>query len=285
MIASGLIDKHAARRAFDRAADSYDQAAVLQRELAVRMLERLDYIRLRPRQILDLGCGTGFALDALAQRYPEARLLALDFALAMVQRSRQRDLPPQRLLSLCADIDNLPLADNSVDLVFANATLQWSNDLEHSFAELYRCLRPGGLLLFTTFGPDTLIELRHAWAQVDGGAHVSPFWDMHDIGDALVRTHFADPVLDVERITLTYSDLRALMRDLKHLGAQNPLHQRPRGLTSRQRLAALESAYEPMRTAGRLPSTWEVVHGQAWIGATKHEDAFHLPISAIGRQR
>jgi malonyl-CoA O-methyltransferase len=122
---------------------------------------------------------------------------------------------------LCADAEALPLADDSVDLVFSNATLQWVNDLDASFARALRVLRPGGLLMFSSFGPDTLKELRAAWAAVDDGAHVSPFLDMHDVGDALVRARFADPVMDVERMTLTYDHLRDLMRDLKQLGARN----------------------------------------------------------------
>jgi malonyl-CoA O-methyltransferase len=178
-----------------------------------------------------------------------------------------------------------------VDLVFSNATLQWVNDLDATFRELLRVLRPGGLLLFSTFGPDTLKELRAAWAAVDGGAHVSPFLDMHDIGDALVRARFADPVMDVERMTLTYDDIHALMQDLKQLGAHNALSSRSRGLTGRRRLAALREAYERQRRAGRLPATYEVVHGHAWVTAKAQrqfatDDGVAIPLDAIsGRRR
>jgi len=285
-----VIDKHAARRAFDAAAASYDRVAVLQREIGQRMLERLGYIRLAPRRVLDLGCGTGLALDGLARRYRRAEIVALDFAPNMLRQARRRGHWLNRPRVVCADAERLPLADDSVDLIFSNATLQWVNDLDATFRELLRVLRPGGLLLFSTFGPDTLAELRAAWAAVDGGQHVNPFLDMHDIGDALVRARFADPVMDVERMTLTYPDIHGLMRDLKQLGAHNALAGRPRGLTGRRRLADLSQAYECERSDGRLPATYEVVHGHAWVSAKAQrqfatDDGVAIPLAAIGGRR
>ncbi|KAA6187779.1 malonyl-ACP O-methyltransferase BioC [Thiohalocapsa marina] len=286
------IDKAAARRAFEQAASSYDAAAVLQQEMTSRLLERLDYVRLAPRAVLDLGCGTGFALDGLARRYRQARLYGLDFSVGMLHRARRRGSWRNRPRLLCADLEALPLADASVDLIFSNAALQWANDLDQVFAELQRVLRPGGLLMFTSFGPDTLQELRAAWAAADGGAHVSPFIDMHDVGDALVRARFADPVMDAERITLTYGHVGDLMRDLKQLGARNALSDRARGMTGRRRLAAVQQAYERHRHQGRLPATWEVVYGHAWIGDKQPgqfgnqfatADGVAVPVSAIQR--
>jgi malonyl-CoA O-methyltransferase len=287
------IDKRAARRAFERAAGSYDEAAVLQREIGSRMLERLDYVRLQPATILELGCGTGQGIDALAKRWRKARIIALDLAEAMLRRARRRGTWLNRPRPVCADLEVLPLADDSVDLVISNATLQWASDLERAFAELRRVLRPEGLLMFTTFGPDTLIELRRAWAAADEGehAHVSPFLDLHDIGDALVRAGFADPVMDAERITMTYEGVRDLMRDLKAIGGRNALSDRRRALTGRATLAAMEAAYEHERRDGRLPSTWEVVYGQAWMppGAKapaqqQIDGGVAIPLSAIPRR-
>lgn len=263
------IDKRLARLAFSRSAEHYDEVAVLQREIAQRMLERLDLVRLEPKTLLDVGCGTGFATAALLRRYPKAQVLALDFALPMLRHARQRGRWWRRPLCLCADAECLPIRDNSLDLLFSNATLQWCNDLEHTFAEFLRVLRPGGLLMFTTFGPDTLKELRAAWAAVDGHSHVSAFLDMHDIGDGLVRARFGDPVLDVERLTLTYGDLDGLMRDLKLLGAHNVTRERPRGLTGRHRFQAMREAYEGFRREGRLPASYEVIHGHAWAPPQK----------------
>jgi malonyl-CoA O-methyltransferase len=266
------IDKHRARRAFSRAADTYDEVAVLQREIGDRMLERLDYVRLEPRVVLDAGCGTGAAIDSLARRYRKARIIALDFALPMLAHARRRGSWLRRPGCVCGDIEHLPLRDHSVDLLFSNVVLQWSTDLERVFAECCRVLRPGGLLMFTTFGPDTLKELRAAWAEVDGHSHVSPFSDMHDIGDLLVKASFADPVMDAEWLTVTYSGVDDLMRDLKVLGAGNATAERPRGMTGKERMAAMRSAYESFRSADRLPATYEVVYGHAWAPLQRRGD-------------
>jgi malonyl-CoA O-methyltransferase len=276
------IDKRRARRSFERAASNYDSVAVLQREIADRLLERLEYVRLDPERVLDLGAGTGYAVGALHRRYRRARVIALDFAHGMLLQARQRGGWWRRPLCVCADAESLPLADGAVDLIVSNATLQWCNDLARAFEECLRVLRPGGLFMFTTFGPDTLKELRAAWAAADGHSHVSPFLDMHDIGDALVRARFADPVMDAERLTLTYGHVRDLMRDLKVLGAHNATRERPRTLTGRARLAAVDRAYETYRLDGRLPASYEVVYGHAWAPEQKPgAGGIAVPLSAI----
>lgn len=284
MINAGAIDKDSARRSFERAAVGYDRAAALQREIADRLLERLDYVRLRPRLVVDLGCGTGYAVTGLAKRFGKARILALDFALAMLAQARGRGSWRNRPRCVCGDVEALPLADASVDLIFSSATFQWCNDIQGTFRECLRVLRPGGLLTFTTFGTDTLWELRGAWSTADGHSHVSPFLDMHDIGDALVRARFADPVIDVDRMTVTYQHVRDLMRDLKEIGAHNATSERSRGLTGRRRLAAVEQAYETHRRDGRLPASYEVVFGHAWAPEQRQIDgAVAVPVSAIRR--
>jgi len=267
------LDKRKARRSFSRAAADYDAAAVLQHEMGRRMLERLDYIKLEPRVILDIGCGTGVATGALLKRYPKAEVLALDFALPMLERTRRRGRWLRRPRCLCADLDALPLADQSVDLVFSNASLQWSNGPAQAFADIARVLRPGGLVIFTSFGPDTLQELRAAWAAVDGGEHVHGFIDMHDYGDMLMAAGLADPVMDAERMTLTYTDVMQLMREIKVIGAGNASMQRGGGLVGRKRIAAVCEAYEQFRTSdGRLPVSYEVVHGHAWGAVQRRVD-------------
>jgi len=261
----GLPDKVSARRSFEQAAARYDEAAVLQREVGARLLERLDLMRLQPQRILDLGSGTGYCIDGLFGRYRKADVVALDIAHPMLRRARRRGRWLRRPRCVCADAERLPFPDNSFDLVFSNLMLQWCVDLDTAFGELRRVIRPGGLLLFSSFGPDTLKELRASWREVDGYAHVNTFLDMHDVGDALVRTHFADPVMDVERLTVTYPDVWKLMRELKQIGAHNVTGGRPRGLTGKQRIQRLVEAYEQFRRDGVLPASYEIVNGHAWV--------------------
>lgn len=280
------IDKQRAREAFSRSADSYDAVAVLQREVGRRMLERLDVVKLQPRQVLDAGAGTGIHTEALLGRYPKARVMALDFALPMLQHTQRRGRWLRRPSCICGDLESLPLADASVDLVYSNLALQWVNDLSASFAEVARVLKPNGLFMFSTFGPDTLKELRAAWAQADGCSHVSPFLDMHDVGDMLVQNRFADPVMDMERLTLTYGDATTLMRELKALGAHNATQARPRALTGKRRLQAMLAAYEEFRVDGRLPASYEVVYGHAWAPQQRvtEDGSVHIQAADIGRQ-
>jgi malonyl-CoA O-methyltransferase len=279
----GPFDKTRVRRAFDRADGDYDRHAVLQREIADRLLERLDYCRLDPSRVLDLGTGTGYAADALLRRYRGARVVAMDLAPSMLLRARRRGGWLHRPQVCCGDAECLPLADACVDLICSSTTLQWCNDLGRTFAECLRVLRPGGLLMFTTFGPDTLKELRSAWSAVDGFSHVSPFADMHDVGDALVRARFADPVVDAERLVLTYNRVDNLMQDLRGIGSRNATAERPRGLTGPRRLAALARAYETHRREGRLPASYEVVYGHAWAPQQRSVPGqITVPLSAIG---
>lgn len=260
------LNRKPIRRAFDRASDGFDRAAVLHREVRGRALERLRLLRHTPQRILDLGCGTGQARRWFSQKFPGAQVVSLDSSVAMLRQhgeSLWTRLTRRTAPRICADATALPLRDRSVDCVFSNLMLPWCAP-DRVFAEVRRVLNPGGVFSFTTFGPDTLIELRQAWAQVDRFEHVHAFADMHDLGDALVRGGFADPVLDVERFVLTYADIQALHRDLKSIGSVNALRERHRGLTTRNVYERLKSAYEPYRRDGSLPATFEVVYGQAW---------------------
>jgi malonyl-CoA O-methyltransferase len=265
------IDKRAVRRSFEHAAAHYDAAAVLQHEICARMLERLDLVRHAPSAILDAGSGTGNAIPSLLARYPGATVIALDLAHSMLERARSRLkwwqlLPGLRppLEAVCADLERLPLARESVGFIWSNLALQWVDDLPRALTEMHRVLAPGGLLMFSTFGPDTLRELRQAYAGIDGHTHVSRFTDMHDIGDMLVAAGYGDPVMDMEQVTLTYIDVRALMRDLKAIGAHNATRGRPPALSAKSLLRNVERNYEAHRRDGKLPATFEVVYGHAW---------------------
>ena len=280
-IDSYRIDKARARTSFGRAANTYDAAAILQKQVREEMFNRLDLVKLTPHTILDAGCGTGAASHALQKRFVKSQVISLDFALPMLQKTRigsdttglmhqiKRMLSGVKHNLVCADIESLPLASKSVDLVWSNLAIQWCNDLDAALLEFYRVLQPEGLLTFSTFGPDTLKELRVATGRQDGMTSVSRFIDMHDIGDALVRAGFSAPVLDVERFTLTYDDVKSVMRDLKSIGAHNATDGRARGLLGRGFLQKLESNYEQYRTDGKLPATFEVVYGHAWRGHEK----------------
>lgn len=288
------LDKRLIKEAFNRAAPHYDANAVLQHEVADRMLARLDYVRLAPELIIDVGAGTGRCARGLVQRYRKARVVALDLAQAMLVRSR-RELNwlsrwRPRQLFVCGDAEHLPLRDRCAQLLFSNLTLQWCPDLDQTFHEFHRVLQPGGLLMFSSFGPDTLKELRQSWRAVDDDVHVNAFMDMHDLGDALLRAGFTDPVMDVEHITLTYKDALQLMREIKAIGAHNVTAGRLHGLTGRQKLQKLMTAYEQFRRDGVLPCTYEVVYGHAWVPEkskiTSHPGGeAHVPVTSIQRSR
>jgi malonyl-CoA O-methyltransferase len=227
-------EKRAARRAFDRAARTYDDAAALQQEVGRRLLEHLDPITARPKSILEVGCGTGAQLAALAGRYPAAKVIGLDVSAAMLARARSRAPWWRRVARsapalLRADAEKLPFASGAADLIFSNLVLHWCEP-DAFFGEMARALSTGGLLLFSTFGPDTLRELRSAFAGADVAPHVHSFIDMHDLGDALVHAGFGDPVMEMENITVEYADVAAMARELRATGSANAWPGRRRGL-------------------------------------------------------
>ena len=285
-----MIDRDAMRQAFEKAADSYDAAAVLQQEVARRLVERMDYMTMQPVRILDAGCGTGFITRLLAQRYPSAKIHALDIAFNMLQQARSKRSFKQRwnrqLNYIHAEVENLPFADASMDLVISGLTLQWCQDLDKVFAEFRRVLAPGGLLLFSSFGPDSLTELRQSWATVDDLPHVNTFMDMHDVGDALLQNRFADPVMDMEMLTVTYEDVKTIMRDLKQIGAHNVLQGRAASITGKNKLQKMMDAYEQFREDGLLPVSYEIVYGHAWVAeaGSENEAAVIVPFSPFSKE-
>ncbi len=261
-----FIDKARVRASFNRAANTYDAAAVLQKLVRDEMLSRLDLVKIKPEAILDAGCGTGHGSFGLQKRFRNAQVYSLDIALAMLQKTHAQRPFLHKILGknslVCADIEHLPIASASMGLVWSNLALQWCNDLDGAFNEVARVLQPNALLMFSTFGPDTLKELRAATS--NGHTHVSRFIDMHDIGDALTRAGFSAPVLDVEHYTLTYDDVKSVMKDLKNIGAHNATQGRARGLQGKGFLQHLTQQYEQFRSQGKLPATFEVIYGHAW---------------------
>jgi malonyl-CoA O-methyltransferase len=258
------IDKHQVRRHFGRAARTYEQHDALQRAVQNVLLERLDFYLEAPERVVDVGAGTGRGTALLKKRYGKAQVIAMDLALPMLRAAKQHAGWLKPFQRVCAEATALPLPDHSVDVLHSNLCFQWIDDLPALFGECVRVLKPGGLLAFSTFGPDTLKELRAAWASADQQPHVSRFLDMHDLGDAMIAAGLRDPVLDVDRYTLTYSEPRLLLKELQGLGATNADAARERGLTGKRHFLRMLEAYEAMRVDGRIPATWEVVTAHAW---------------------
>ena len=278
------------------AAAAYDDAAVLAREVGARMAARLDYIKLAPRRIADIGCATGDGIRALQTRYPAAQALAIDRSLAMLHgvravhslhllhalRAGWRRLfggGPQRLN---ADARALPLASDTLDLVWSNLMLHWLADPLPALREIHRVLAVDGLLMFATLGPDTLRELREAAQKVGADETAPRFPDMHDLGDMLVASGFADPVMDMEMLTLNYRQPRRFLADQRHLGARDHLLGAPAARSFRQWRQIFNAL--PRDAAGHLPFSFEIVYGHAWKPAARparHTDENHRPTRQV----
>ncbi len=280
-----LLLKSDIQHSFNKAARTYDAAAFFQKEVADRLLERLDYLKITPKLILDLGSGTGYSALKLEQRYKKSKIVAIDLAEQMLRKAKNNTRWFDRKRYLCADAEKIPLQDNSVDLIFSNLMLHWCNDVNSAIAEMQRVLKPGGLLLFSTLGPDTLYELRDSWSSVDHHEHVHHFIDMHNLGDALHGAHLKDTVMDMEFITVQYSNIKKIFLDLKELGTHNIAPHRNKALTGKHKFKQFISSYEKLRNEeGRLPLTYEVIYGIGW-GQIKESGPreFSIPISNIKR--
>ena len=283
------LDRARVRASFERASASYDSAAALQVRVSSELLERLTLFKLDPRVVLDLGAGTGRVTRELARRYRRARVVALDISPGMLRQARRHQGLWRRFARVCGDALRLPIRDGSVALVFSNLMLQWCEPLEAALAEVRRVLQPGGFFAFSTFGTDTLRELREAWARADGYNHVNHFLDVHEVGDALVRAGLSEPVLDVDRMVTRHADVLSLMRELKAIGAHNVTAGRARALTGRARFARMQAAYEAQRQEALLPATWEVVFGASWGASGRRavpavEGIAHIAPGSIARR-
>lgn len=271
-----VFDKARVRRAFDRAADSYEQFAILQNEVCSRLLEKLDVVKMKPAYILDAGTGTGAAVPTLFAKYKKAQVVTLDLSENMLGQTARHGNFFRAPHLVCADIERLPFEDDVFDLVFSSLSMQWCNDLNAALLEAKRVLKPGGLFVFSTFGPDTLKELRHSWAQLDDANHVNHFIDMHDIGDALLQDGYAEPVMECEVMTVTYDSVDEIMHDLKAIGANvkaqsasgqsglsNASHV-GKGLSGKSVLQTVREGYESFRQDNVLPASYEIIYGHAW---------------------
>ena len=260
------LDKAAVKKSFNRAATTYNHAGVLQDEVLSRLLSRLQYVRLDPTSIIDIGCGTGRGVSGLQKIYSGAKVVGLDMAYAMLQETKKQFRLFSKKRMINADMERLPIENDRFELIFSCLALQWANDLTVVFREVARISKPGGLFMFATFGPSTLVELRDSWLEVDKRPHVQQFIDMHDIGDSLMKATFSQPVVDAEVIKLEYSDFRQVLSDLKNIGASNADKNRNKGLMTPGRLKKLEAAYrEKGFQGGKFIASYEVIYGHAWI--------------------
>ncbi len=261
-----LIKKSDIARSFSLAAKTYDKHALVQQEVGFRLLERLDILKRKPKTILDVGSGTGFLSRRLQQKFPKAHIFGVDLAFGMCEfAAKEPNWYPfgKKPHYLSADAEFLPFKTGSVELIFSNFTLQWCFNLKATLKEFKRVLKPDGVLLFTTLGPNTLLELRQSFAEVDNSWHVNPFSDMHDIGDLLLNLQFHDSVMDMEMITLTYKNIESLFKDLKATGAHNMNAHRKPGLTSPKAFGKMHNAYERFKQDTLYPATFEVIYGHA----------------------
>ena len=275
-----LNAKHIRRR-FERAAASFDQADFVHAATRQGLLSRLAPLLVDAGTVVDLGAATGAANRSLSKRFKGAHLISIDLAHGMLGRARSKKSWLSKISFAQADAGALPLANGSVDVVFSNMLLPWFDDPGPVFSEVARVLRKGGVFAFATLGPDSLQEIRRAWQQVDNSVHVNRFPDMHNLGDGLVNAGLRDPVLDVDRLSVSYESSTRLFDDLTAVGGRNSLDQRTRGLTSRKRFAAMNKGLtEPAGIALDL----ELVYGHCWGSGPRNEpgnykiDANRIPI-------
>ena len=264
-----VFDRRRLRHSFGRAAAGYSDVAVLQREVESRLLEQLDALGERqPLRILDIGSGPGRASGVMKGRWRKAEVIAMDIALPMLRQVPRNTRFWRPVRRVCGEASQLPFSDGSVDVIFSNLCLQWVPDLPQALSEFRRVLREGGLLLFSTFGPDTLVELREAYLQAgERQPPLSPFAAIEQVGDAMIGAGFRNPVLERDLFKLDYASVMDLMRELRAIGAGDARIQRPRGLGGKSRQKNMIAAYEALREAGRVPSTWEVITASAWAPA------------------
>ncbi len=255
------------RRRFERAATTFDDSDFVHEATRDGVLARLEPLTIDAKIVVDLGCATGAAQALLAKRFKGARILNVDIAAAMLEQARAKKGWFSKSSFLQADCSALPLADESVDVVFANLLLPWFEDPTPLLSEVARVLRKEGVFAFATLGPDSLREIAAAWRSVDDGAHVGRFPDMHDLGDGLVRAGLRDPVLDVDRLHVRYENLSRLLTDLTATGSRNCLIDRTKSLTGKDRFKAMRDALGETDLALDL----ELVYGHCWGAGPKQD--------------
>lgn len=273
------------QRRFDRAAASFDSVDFVHRKTSAGLIERLEPMVIEAKRILDLGGATGSASRDLRKRFKRSRVIVLDASHAMLRQAARKRSWFSPVFALQGDAMALPLQTASVDLAYSNLLLPWINDLTVMFSEVARVLRKGGLFVFSTLGPDSLSELREAWAFIDDGEHINLFADMHDVGDGLIQAGLSDPVLDTDYLNVSYRHTSSVFRDLTLLGARNCLSGRSRALTGKGRFRDMEKQLRNRFVEGQLELRLELVYGHAWgSGPRQQPGEYRIDAGEIGRR-
>jgi len=272
-------------KSFNKQACYYEKSAKIQHVIGQRLFERLSYLKMEPKWILDLGCGTGYFSAQLKKRYPKAKIVSFDLSSNMLTEVKSKQSWRRRWSLTQGDMINLPFADMIFDLVFSNQAIHWSHSIKKVFSEVNRVMKQNGCFMFTTLGPDSFKEMKQAWDQIDPFSHVNDFVDMHDIGDWLLHEFFLDPVMDMEQITVQYETVLKLVHSLKNQGVKNIHQQRPRGLMGKRAWKAFLGQYEQLKNeSGKYPLSYEVVYGHAWKGNQRKKGSGHetmIPVSVL----
>jgi malonyl-CoA O-methyltransferase len=254
-----LFEKQKIQQCFNKAAATYDQAATLQHDTGKQLLNHLEQLSGMHELILDVGAGTGYCTHLLAKRYPAATIIGIDFAQKMLETAQKNALPSEQYIY--ADFDNLPLQKNSIDLIYANFAWQWSLDLKLTLEAAKLVLKKNGYIIFSSLGPQTLCELRAAFASIDQHQHLNEFLSIDEVKQNLLTCDFKILDLKQELQTLSFNDIFELMRNLKKVGANYVFNKDIEHLSTRHYFERLAQAYECFKIDDKLPASYEIIYG------------------------
>ena len=253
-------------KSFDAKSSSYDEYSFVQKEVSERMIKRLKFLKSKPLNILDIGCGTGYLSNLISRHLPNSNIVCMDFSYEMVSQCKNKNI---KLEPLVADAEYMPFKTSTFDLVISSFTLHWCQQIDKIFSDIFRILKNNGNFMFTTVGPDTLKELRDAYKLIDNYEHINTFDDMHTYGDILLSSGFHDPVMDVERLIIEYKNFNEVLQSLRKTGASTVIYNKSK-FTAKKSLKNLERYYKKNNKNGLFPVTYEMIYGVAWKRSTQN---------------
>ncbi len=261
-----MIDKEYKRKVFDRHASTYDLYSSLQNNISDKLFKKLDLIQINPNLILDLGCGTGRNGRMMKEKYQNIKIINYDFSVNMLKEAKKNQYKMLNNKSnfVCGDIEKLAFSENTFDVIWSTSSLQWCNNLSDTFNKAKVILKPGGLFIFSTFGPNTLFELRNITKKISNYQKTNNFLDAFSIREKLINEGFVDPVIDSEEFCLAYKDINKLFLDLRKIGATSGFKKRNIGLSGKSFLKLIIDGYKEYSYDGIFPATYEALYGYAW---------------------